>query len=140
MKTFTKRLFALITAAFLFASCGEDKGVTTVNPIITISQGNGNCKLVLSGDIDNGTTKTKGNNVVTWVRGQGVGEIVSIFKKSGDDVFVVKPMRQHPNDPESDWFGVTKNTLDKLTEEYGIIWNDEDGNSCTHDPTLKINQ
>jgi hypothetical protein len=140
MKTFTKTLIALFTTALLYTTCKPIEPPVTVNPTITLSQGDDDCELKLSGDILNELTRTKGNNLVTWVCGTGVEEIVSIFKKSGDDVFQVGPKIKNPNKAKSDWFGITKNTTDKLTEEYGIIWKDSDGNSCTHDPSIKINQ
>lgn len=144
MKTLTTTIISLIAVAFFLTSCkgNENKqGAATINPTITISQGNGNCKLILSGDVSgNGTTKTNGNNLVTWERGTGVNEIVDIYKKSGDDVFQVEPKRKHPNDPQSDWFAITKNTKDKLTENYSIKWKNADDNICILDPSVKINQ
>lgn len=140
MKIFSTKLITLITAALLFNACKQIEPPVTVNPTITLSKGDGDCELILTGDILNELTRTKGNNLVTWVCGPGVEEIVSIFKKGGDDVFQVGPKIKNINNPKSDWFGITKNTKDKLTEEYGIKWKDGDGNICTHDPSLKINQ
>jgi hypothetical protein len=135
MKSLTKTLIALFTLLFLFSSYGQNQNVT--NPVITLTKQEGNCKLVLS---DNGLTKTNGNNLVTWVCGDGVSEILEIFHKNGDYVFQVGPQIKNPNANKSDWFGVTKNTNEKLTEEYGIRWKDLDGNICVLDPTVKINQ
>lgn len=135
MKSFTKVFIALLALAFIFTSCGNNKPKT--NPIIKISQGEDNCVLELS---DGGTTRTYGNNVVTWVCGDGVSEIVEIFYKSGDEVFQVGPQKKIPNKLNSDWFAITKNTSEKLSENYGIKWKDSEGNLCTLDPSLKINQ
>jgi len=138
MKLFTKTSIALITLTIVLYSCKQIPPVV-VNPIITISQGEGNCNLELS---DNGTTKTKGNNVVTWVCGNGVSEIVSIYKKSGTNsgvnVFQVGPMKKNPSDPKSDWFGITKNPTNSIFEDYAIDWKDSGGNPCTLDPTIKV--
>ena len=134
MKSLTKTLIVLFTLLFLFSTYGQNQIVT--NPIITLTKQEGNCKLELS---DSGLTRTNGNNVVTWVCGNGVSEILEIFYKSGDNVFQIEPQIKNPNNANSDWFGITKNTKDKLTEDYGIKWKDSDGNVCVLDPTVKIN-
>lgn len=135
MKSFTKVLIALSTITILLFTCQPNKPVT--NPVITISQGDGECDLILS---DNGSTRTYGNNVVTWELGPGVSEIIEIFYKSGDEVFQVGPQKKNPSKTNSAWFGITKNTTDKLTEQYGIKWKDSNGNTCELDPSVKINQ
>ena len=134
MKSFTKVLIALFTIS-IFTSCNELADKPIINPTITLTQGEGECSLLLS---DNELTKTYGNNLVTWECGSGVSEIVDIYFKSGDNVFQVGPRKKNPNNPNSDWFGITKNTQNKLEEQYGIKWKDSEGNTCDHDPTIKV--
>ena len=135
MRSFTKTLIALFSLFSIYYSYGQSQIIT--NPVITITKQEGKCKLVLS---DSGLTRTNGNNVVTWVCGDGVSEILEIFYKSGDNVFQTGPQIKSPGNSKSDWFGITKNTNDKLSEDYGIVWKDSEGNICTLDPTVKINQ
>jgi len=112
------------------------------DPVIFISESDSS-----TGDLtmsDGGWTDCDHNNHVFWIimPNSGVKSITAISPKSGNpNVFVEGPSPVGSALPSNSvWKGKIDTEIDiPTTENYDIEWLDEDDNSHTYDPTIRVN-